>query len=53
MTEFWRFWTSPEMFASLFENASTLFEEFLGIDLNMDCLQELRSWERVRDYAAT
>ncbi|KAI6364786.1 hypothetical protein MCOR25_005581 [Pyricularia grisea] len=43
----------PEMLASLFKDASTLFEEFLGIDLDMDCLQELRSWERVRDHAAT
>lgn len=41
------------MFAFLFNDASTLFEKFLGINLNMDYLQELKSWERVRDYAAT
>ncbi|KAH0421789.1 hypothetical protein CcaCcLH18_13226 [Colletotrichum camelliae] len=40
------------MLASSFQDALALFKEFLGHDIGRAQLQDMKSWDRVRDHAA-
>lgn len=52
MEETLTFLTSSKMLGSLFKDTYALFKEFLEVDLDKNCLEDSKSWERTRGHAA-